>query len=1136
MSAAPRLRRAAAAVALASALAIPALASGAEAAPRVRHRLEVTLDPATRTLAVHDRLRVPHGGDVEFLLNAKLVVTNSEPPAQQVPLGDVTPFTGINASPADLAANGGLVRYRVRLPEGGGQIEISYAGPFDFGLGSEAEQYQRGFRETAGIVSPEGVYLAGNGFWYPQIDRGLIEFELTATAPEGWHLISQGNGSSRDAEGRARWDSAGPMDEIYLVGGPLVRYRQAAGAVEAEVYLRAPDEALASKYLAATAQYLEMYRGLLGPYPYGKFALVENFWETGYGMPSFTLLGPQVIRLPFILASSYPHEILHNWWGNSVFVDYESGNWCEGLTAYLADHLIQEQRGQGEAYRRDTLQKYRSYVRDGRDFPLVEFRARHSAATEAVGYGKSLMGFHMLRRKLGDDAFRDWAARFYREEKGKQASFADIRRSAEAVAKTDLSRFFRDWTERPGAAELAVEVDGVVAVEGGFEVRGRLLQTQSGEPFALDVPLVVQTAGAAVETTVAVASTATSFAVRATEPPLALRIDPAFDLFRRLDPREIPASIGQIFGEPRVLAVLPADAPAEEAAAWRTLLESWRTDAHAIEFATDAEVTEVPADRAVWLLGRANRLAPRLVSGAAGLRVEADAIGADAEKIPFAGHTAVVVVRHPRSPERALGWIAADPLGALPGLGRKLPHYGKYSYLGFEGAEPVNTVKGQWAASDSPLAVDLRPAAARGTALPPAKLAPRKALAELPPVFSEKLLGEHVTWLAAPEREGRGIGTAGLDAAAEYVAAQFQAIGLRPGGDHGTWFQSFTTDRSPDGKPVALRNVLGILPGTKPELSGQSAVVSAHYDHLGFGFPDAHAEFKGRLHAGADDNASGVAVLIELARAAAAGAKPSRTLVFAAFAGEEAGLLGARHYAAHPAFPLEQTIGVVNLDTVGRLNGQKVTILAAGTATEWPHIFRGASFVTGVESRSIPDQAEASDQMAFIEKGVPAVQVFTQAHADYHRPGDTADRVDVPGLVKVATLAQECVSYLAERPEPLTVTIAPAARTAAPAAGTGPTGAPPAPAPGGRKVTVGTVPDFAFAGPGVRVDQVVPGSPAEQAGIRAGDVLLKLAGQPIESLRGYSQILGTLEPGQTIEVEIERDGARTLLSVTVQAR
>ena len=123
-------------------------------------------------------------------------------------------------------------------------------------------------------------------------------------------------------------------------------------------------------------------------------------------MPSFTLLGPTVIKLEFIVHSSYPHEILHNWWGNGVFVNSEKGNWCEGLTAYLADHLVQEQRGAGSEYRRSTLQKYRDYVHDGRDFPLTEFRERHSAATEAVGYGKALMMDHMLRRRIGDDVFR----------------------------------------------------------------------------------------------------------------------------------------------------------------------------------------------------------------------------------------------------------------------------------------------------------------------------------------------------------------------------------------------------------------------------------------------------------------------------------------------------------------------------------------------------------------------------------------------------------------------------------------------------------------------------------------------------------------------------------------------------------
>ncbi len=153
------------------------------------------------------------------------------------------------------------------------------------------EEYTRGFRSTAGIVSPDGVYLAGDGAWYPRAGDDLVEFELTVHQPAGWLVVSEGNGTARDATGAARWSSHGPTDEIHLVGGPLELTRQSAGAVETEVYLRQPDPALAAKYLGATAQYLEMYRGLIGPYPYGKFALVENFWETGYGMPSFTLLG-----------------------------------------------------------------------------------------------------------------------------------------------------------------------------------------------------------------------------------------------------------------------------------------------------------------------------------------------------------------------------------------------------------------------------------------------------------------------------------------------------------------------------------------------------------------------------------------------------------------------------------------------------------------------------------------------------------------------------------------------------------------------------------------------------------------------------------------------------------------------------
>jgi aminopeptidase N len=1113
-----RERASAPAVGLALAAFWLATPSFADETP-LEHELKVGLDPVSHRLTVSDELTLPGGKSVaEFLLNAGLKIVTSVPAAREVPLGDVTPFFGINGGPKPKLR---LKRYRVEAPAGT-PVVVRYEGVVNYGLSDAKEEYTRGFRETAGILDERGVYLSGGSFWVPAFGPDLFTFRMEVNLPAGWHVISQGNGTSRDAAGLARWDSHGPMDEIYLVGGPLHVFRDSAGVVETQVYLHEKDEALAGKYLAATAQYLEMYRALLGPYPYAKFALVENFWETGYGMPSFTLLGPQVIRFPFILTSSYPHEILHNWWGNSVFVDESSGNWCEGLTAYMADFLIQEQRGKGDEYRRGALQKYRDYVKDGRDFPLSQFRSRESAATEAVGYGKALMGFHMLRRKLGDEVFLKTLVRFYREWRGKRASFRDFQKTAEAVSGGSLASFFDGWITRPGAAALALSVSSVAGTSGDFEIEGTLRQTQPGAPFALDVPLVLQTERGVETHPVPLAGAETRFSIHTASRPLALHADPWFDVFRRLDPRETPSSVGQIFGEPAILAFVASKGSPGEIAGYRKLVEGWKSPSHSIEVKLDSEVKELPADRSIWLLGKDNRFAGPLLS-------RKDEVSLS---MPLAGHSAVLVDRHPANVEKAVGWIFADPPGALPGLGRKLPHYGKYSYLGFEGDEPVNVLKGQWQDSDSPLRLDLRETAARQLPIPPLPAEPRKALAELPPVFSQKALTEHVTFLAAPELLGRGLGSEGLLTATLYVARRFDALGLTATGEAGSFLQTFTAPAGPAGKPVEAANIVGVLPGMKPEWNGQSVLVTAHLDHLGLGWPDVRKGNEGKVHPGADDNASGVAVLLELARVFASGEKPKRTIVFVVFTGEEAGRLGSKHYASHPgAFPLEKVMGVVNIDTVGRLFDQKLSVLGTGTASEWQHIFRGASFVTGVESRNVPESAEASDQLSFIEKGVPAVQIFSGAHADYHRPSDTADRVDGAGLVKVATFVKEGIAYLAERPEPLTNTIPRPAGGAPPPAAQPPGAGAPA-----RRVSFGTVPDFEFPGPGVKVTGVVPGSPAEKAGVKEGDILMAIDGQPVTNLRGYSDILKTLSPGQTVKAAFKRGGQDVTLPVTLAER
>ena len=294
-----------------------------------------------------------------------------------------------------------------------------------------------------------------------------IRDSATTLCPSQWtssyrnpgKAVSQGKGTifnDRNSPVTIRWESPEPQDEIFLIGGRFTEYSNRVGTVDVMAFLRTPDERLANTYLTTTTQYLEMYSALLGPYLYSKFALVENFWETGYGMPSFTLLGPKVLRFPFIRHSSYPHEILHNWWGQGVYVDSQSGNWSEGLTTYLADHLIKEQRGTAADYRRSTLQQYADYVAEANDFPLTDFRSRHSAVTQAVGYGKTLMLFHMLRQQLGDEIFIEGLRTFYRNNTFRRATYNDLRQAFEQTSKQDLSAEFAQWVTRAGAPAIRI--------------------------------------------------------------------------------------------------------------------------------------------------------------------------------------------------------------------------------------------------------------------------------------------------------------------------------------------------------------------------------------------------------------------------------------------------------------------------------------------------------------------------------------------------------------------------------------------------------------------------------------------------------------------------------------------------------
>jgi C-terminal processing protease CtpA/Prc len=235
-------------------------------------------------------------------------------------------------------------------------------------------------------------------------------------------------------------------------------------------------------------------------------------------------------------------------------------------------------------------------------------------------------------------------------------------------------------------------------------------------------------------------------------------------------------------------------------------------------------------------------------------------------------------------------------------------------------------------------------------------------------------------------------------------------------------------------------------------------------------------------------------------------------VVFAAFTGEEADKMGSRRYVSEQKlYPAEGCIGMINLDTVGRLEDGKLLVLGAGSAREWVHIFRGAGYVTGVEVETVSEELDSSDQISFQEAGVPAVQLFTGPHLDYHRPSDTAEKIDPEGLVKVASVAKEVIEYLAGREGPMDSTLG-AGRQAGPETGTK------------RKVSLGIIPDFAFSGEGCRLSGVVPGSPAEACGLKEGDIIVRIDADEINSLKDLSDVLKSLAPGDRITITFLREG------------
>ena len=326
-------------------------------------------------------------------------------------------------------------------------------------------------------------------------------------------------------------------------------------------------------------------------------------------------------------------------------------------------------------------------------------------------------------------------------------------------------------------------------------------------------------------------------------------------------------------------------------------------------------------------------------------------------------------------------------------------------------------------------------------------------------------------------------------------------------------------------KETQTRNVLALLTGKGAAAAGEAPaidpretiVLGAHYDHLGYGGVNSAAPGETAIHHGADDNASGTAMLVEVARMLRERGPFPRSILFLAFSGEERGLLGSAHYTANAAVPLDDTVAMVNLDMVGRLTDNKLIIHGTGTGTGLDAMVDRLIGAHGFEVAKEPGGFGPSDHSSFYAKKIPVLHVFTGSHSDYHRPTDTAEKIDYDGMVRIAGLVADAVAELASvspRPDYIEVASKQFAR-------------------GGDRPYFGSIPDFGKPGGGYAITGVTKGSPAAEGGLQGGDLIIRLGDSAITGLEDFDSALRKHKAGETIPVTVKRNDAEVTLNVTL---
>jgi len=661
------------------------------AAPKsLYHDLQVSLSLREKKISGLDRISLnpDQASSLLFYLSNKAHVTKVE----------------VNGRSVAFTFEGGRLHVPLTLKKRAGQVSISiaYEGVFDDPVPESPLNTDNPGYGVTGVISKKGSFLAAGSGWYPEMPRSQSTYRIRVDAPKGVLAVTLGKclgHATNNGRTLSTYESKHPVEGLPLSAARYVVQEKVEGHVKAATYFFPGTAHLAEAYLDATIRYITLYEKLFGPYPFDRFAVVENFFPTGYGFPSYTLLGSRVIRLPFIIDTSLGHEIAHCWWGNGVYVDYENGNWSEALTTYVADYLYKERASPEQAldYRLHILRKFSTLVTPERDSPLREFQSRYDPASQAIGYGKGAMVFHMLRQELGEDVFWGALRDIFREKLFQKTSWKDFQEVFERHCQCSLRRFFQQWLYQKGAPLFSLEQVHSSRSDNAWQVSGFLVQARS--LYALQLTLSLESGRQRVTQKIRVSKRETPFQIISDGPPERLIVDPDFDSFRRLYPQELPPSINAIKASPSVLIAITkqAGSGAEEAAKTLALSLGLRRfqivpedqlDESAVR-ENDMVILGVP-EKEELLSG----LPPQVSVGKSGFALKGKT---------FSHPSAVFfgVFAHPMSGGRVMALFLPLSPGYAGQVARKVTHYGKYSYLIF--SQGFNQVKGIWPISDSPL-------------------------------------------------------------------------------------------------------------------------------------------------------------------------------------------------------------------------------------------------------------------------------------------------------------------------------------------------------------------------------------------------------------------------------------------------